>query len=642
MANASYDTLTIQINADSKQANRSIKTLSNDLQKLDEVAKNLNTRRIGEVRGLLLHIAKIDFSNVSKGLQDVVSAFRALQNKAFLKSFTEIGNNGRFFEGMNYEKFAQFKPKISQKDLANDIIEMKMLNQEAKEFQTTIEAINSTPQTNQIEQFKDLREVLKDIDLSSRQINTVMKSLGVNINALSEQQLQQVEQALLQVGQSSKQVQKTIKALRKEMEEMSDGASNMLGTLGKAFKNILKYRIIRKIIQMIYQAIKQGIENVVAFDSATSEAFAQIKASWGYLVDSLGSMLAPLIQMLQPFLTMVIDTVGDLANTIGQVFAELNGQTQFAQATKDVEKYRNELKKTQSIGIDELNVLNPEQSGSFQQIELFDSEEASGLKDTLTTLGELVKNILKDIMPLLKPILKLVDNLLKIVNIIIEAIGEPVHVILEAVVFAVSMLLDLISSILEVLTPIISGVVNILKPILNIVATLLGTIFDYAGGIFYLFTRSLELAKPIIEFVSFLLNCIASLFEYIKAIAETVRAIVTFRWDTIGDIWNKATNNVKANLGISFATGGFPEDGFFFANHNELVGQFDNGRTAVANNEQITQGIYEAVLQAMRDSNSGQNITIEMDGYTVAKGVTSRQNNFGQTIIKGGNLKYGT
>lgn len=47
-----------------------------------------------------------------------------------------------------------------------------------------------------------------------------------------------------------------------------------------------------------------------------------------------------------------------------------------------------------------------------------------------------------------------------------------------------------------------------------------------------------------------------------------------------------------------FEAGGFPEDGLFMANHNELVGKFSNGQTAVANNEQITQGIAIAVQSA--------------------------------------------
>ena len=53
----------------------------------------------------------------------------------------------------------------------------------------------------------------------------------------------------------------------------------------------------------------------------------------------------------------------------------------------------------------------------------------------------------------------------------------------------------------------------------------------------------------------------------------------------------------------TFQTGGFPEDGLFMANHNELVGRFSNGKTAVANNEQIVAGIASGV----RDANAEQN-----------------------------------
>lgn len=83
--------------------------------------------------------------------------------------------------------------------------------------------------------------------------------------------------------------------------------------------------------------------------------------------------------------------------------------------------------------------------------------------------------------------------------------------------------------------------------------------------------------------------------------------------------------------GRGFATGGFPEDGLFMANHNELVGKFSNGKTAVANNEQITDGIAQAVYAAMVSANgSGSqqyiNNTIQIDGETIARAVTKGQN----------------
>lgn len=52
-----------------------------------------------------------------------------------------------------------------------------------------------------------------------------------------------------------------------------------------------------------------------------------------------------------------------------------------------------------------------------------------------------------------------------------------------------------------------------------------------------------------------------------------------------------------ADLIPAYSVGGFPEDGLFFANHNELVGQFSNGKTAVANNPDIQKGIEEAAYR---------------------------------------------
>lgn len=83
----------------------------------------------------------------------------------------------------------------------------------------------------------------------------------------------------------------------------------------------------------------------------------------------------------------------------------------------------------------------------------------------------------------------------------------------------------------------------------------------------------------------------------------------------------------------SFATGGFPEDGLFMANHGELVGQFSNGNTAVANNEQIIQGIergvYNAVTSAMANNNGNGNrdIRVFLDGKEIGAATRKYERN---------------
>ena len=59
----------------------------------------------------------------------------------------------------------------------------------------------------------------------------------------------------------------------------------------------------------------------------------------------------------------------------------------------------------------------------------------------------------------------------------------------------------------------------------------------------------------------------------------------------------------------------------FYANSGELVGRFSNGRTAVANNAIITEGIERAVYRAMmssRRSNGGKTYLV-LDGQVVGK-----------------------
>ena len=67
-------------------------------------------------------------------------------------------------------------------------------------------------------------------------------------------------------------------------------------------------------------------------------------------------------------------------------------------------------------------------------------------------------------------------------------------------------------------------------------------------------------------------------------------------------------DTVKSYKVQAYANGGFPEDGWFRASHGEIMGQFDNGKSVVANNQQITAGIEEAAykgyMRAIQDGGS--------------------------------------
>jgi len=120
-----------------------------------------------------------------------------------------------------------------------------------------------------------------------------------------------------------------------------------------------------------------------------------------------------------------------------------------------------------------------------------------------------------------------------------------------------------------------------------------------------------------------------------KETFKRAREAIKGEWNQIADKLNGehevGTERIKIDL-PKFARGGFPEDGMFLANHSELVGRFSNGKTAVANNAQIVEGIANGVYQATVRANAQNNgngkyisNTIVVDGEVIARTVTKAQ-----------------
>lgn len=93
---------------------------------------------------------------------------------------------------------------------------------------------------------------------------------------------------------------------------------------------------------------------------------------------------------------------------------------------------------------------------------------------------------------------------------------------------------------------------------------------------------------------------------------------------TVASLIVGSGTTVALGLGniASFKTGGLVEDGLFQMSRGELVGEFDDGTTVVANNQQIIegikQGVYTAVRSAMGSGASGD-IVLKVDSKEIAR-----------------------
>lgn len=158
------------------------------------------------------------------------------------------------------------------------------------------------------------------------------------------------------------------------------GAAGIAG-FWQALKRVAYYRFIRSIIKGIVSAFKEGITNLYNWSNAVNGTFAKsmdkIATSTQYLKNSLGTLVAPLINTLAPVLDFVIDRIVDVINWINRLIAALSGAQTYTVAKKVAAKWgeagksvagsarsaAQDIKRT-ILGFDEINKLDKPNSGS--------------------------------------------------------------------------------------------------------------------------------------------------------------------------------------------------------------------------------------------------------------------------------------
>ena len=171
------------------------------------------------------------------------------------------------------------------------------------------------------------------------------------------------------------------------------------------------------------------------------------------------------------------------------------------------------------------------------------------------------------------------------------------------------------STLKNALSGFITLVQNLFNGLFDGIKKILDGIATFISGIF---TGNLRKAGDgIVKVVKGVVNMVISLVEtVINAAISAINMFLVLAQTIVRALGGSFNVKLQPITLPRFASGGFPEDGLFMANHGELVGQFSNGNTAVANNEQIIEGIkrgvFEAMTAAMSGNGNGQTHTTEI------------------------------
>ena len=233
-------------------------------------------------------------------------------------------------------------------------------------------------------------------------------------------------------------------------------------------------------------------------------------------------------------------------------------------------------------------------------------------------------------MAIYEVVAHIIGTIIDIVVGLGQAIWAVITKVYEIVSTIVQMIWAVISWLFGLIWDFISGIATwvwdkALKPIVNFVGDLATKIVEKLTAIVNKIKT--KVIDPVVSFFKDMIDKIVGFFKnvgikVVDAISGAFKSVMNGVFTVVENVVNFFIKGLNGAIGIinkipgveikkidllsipRFETGGFPEDGLFMANHNELVGKFSNGKTAVANNNQIVDGIRSGVYDANQEQNN--------------------------------------
>ena len=290
---------------------------------------------------------------------------------------------------------------------------------------------------------------------------------------------------------------------------------------------------------------------------------------------------------------------------------------------------------------------------TFEEIKLSLSpllEKLGGLHDLFVTIGTVILGVLQ---PAIAVLMGLFNGFMNVIKPIITMIGGVIDVLSALGNLIVGIFTGNLDKINDSITLFITGISEIISGWFD---GLIGFIGGFFTGVVEWLNSSL----------SFVINWIKTLKDWIisgfKNILNAGINLINkfFNWlnDKLNISWDGLSilgKEIFPGGSIQLFTiplipnvykeGGFIEDGLFTMNQGEIAGKFNNGKSVVANNEQIisgiSQGVYDAFMKALseNDSDKSINVNVYLDSDQITSSVEKNKNSKGLSLF-GNELDY--
>ncbi len=338
MADNDITSISISAKANTTDATAQIKALATQLERLQKVTQSgIGAETGAALRNLATAMNSLNGTNISANLPRQFAALGRSLNAfgASLNSF----DVGRLRE-----------VRDALRDMADAQGGMQTINRFGDIAATPTQATGVLPQD--VQTTENLATANTELTASLEQLNSTLEKLS---NSLSK------------TSGRTKDSEKAIKNIGKA----ASSSTSKLGQLWAAMKRIAMYRAMRTAIKMVTQAFREGIQNLYQYSALINGTFKQsmdtLATSALYLKNSLGAMVAPIINALAPAIDILVDKFVDLLNIFNQFLAMITGASTWTKALKYPKEYAENMERAGGaakelratlLGFDEINRLD--------------------------------------------------------------------------------------------------------------------------------------------------------------------------------------------------------------------------------------------------------------------------------------------
>lgn len=321
----------------------------------------------------------VDFSKLGKSAQEIQNNINGIKDTA--------KQTGTAIQQIDLTKI-QLASQKAQEATKGMVMNTPTLK---KTFENVNQEINKMPKA-----LSNAQQHISGIKGSSGGISKIFSVLQSNIGSFANR-VSGVKGVIQKMFNS---VKIGIKNISTSSQKTISTATSGLGKLG----NILKRMLLYKSIYAVFNAIKEGVNNMAKGVEQANAVMSEYASSFTYLKNSIATMAMPALQAFMPVITALTDALAGLFNMLGGISARLFGNaTTFIQAKKTAVDYAdgvssaaNEAKKATG-SFDQLNVLSfSNSSGSggneasmFEEVAI--PEETIAFADKLRDMFEKIK-----------------------------------------------------------------------------------------------------------------------------------------------------------------------------------------------------------------------------------------------------------